>query len=61
MVGAKERNQLGVSGTYNLFESAETKTSRRDVFLVREILTFEFFETLKSSYNIDEIIVIESP
>jgi hypothetical protein len=30
----------------NLFKSGETKTPRRDVFLGKEILTFEFFETL---------------
>jgi hypothetical protein len=45
----------------NTFESDETKTSRRDVFLSREILIFEFFETLKSDYNFDCFIVIKSP
>jgi hypothetical protein len=37
------------------------KTPRRDVFLRKEMLTFEFFETLESSYNIDMISVIKSP
>jgi hypothetical protein len=45
----------------NLFGSVEKKTSRRDVFLFGEILTFEFFETLKSDYNIDSLSVRVSP
>jgi hypothetical protein len=52
---------LGVLSIFYLFESGETKTPRRDVFLGKEMLTFEFFETLESSYNFDKIIIIESP
>jgi hypothetical protein len=52
---------LGSQTWTNIFGNVETKTSGRDVLLFGEILTFEFFETLKSDYNFEQLIVIESP